>query len=468
MITYIIRRLLLMIPTLVGVTAVVFFVMAYAPGGFSAMLNEGGGQDMGVEARRIKMEYTNRYALDKPKVVQYFRWLNQVSPVGFQMSGDYKWSDEAQAQVAAKLETRDWAASERARKTSGDLILTAAIYSGSEPDEVLALFDKMAADPAGEGPALFELIDAQPITGDQFWLDIAAENQQSPEKAVASVLKELSFGSINKSRVMYGSLKLWDPDLGTDRNNRDVGGLIAERIQITLLMNLITIPIIYVVSIIAGVLAARNRGGWFDVGSGFVMLAMYSIPVIFAGTLLISYLANAKYLRWFPASGVHDMHADGMPFLPYWDSEGLHYGWLFDFAWHMVLPITCMTYAGFAFLTKVMRSSVLETISVDFVRTARAKGVSEEHILFRHVLRNSMLPLITMAAAILPGLFVGSFVIEYIFSIKGMGLLTVEAAKNTDVNVVMATTLVGAVLSLFSLLVRDILYAVADPRVSYE
>ncbi|MGB1125576.1 MAG: ABC transporter permease, partial [Phycisphaeraceae bacterium] len=146
----------------------------------------------------------------------------------------------------------------------------------------------------------------------------------------------------------------------------------------------------------------------------------------------------------------------------------LHRGYLLDFAWHLFLPVICLTYAGFAYLTKVMRGSVLETISADFVRTARAKGVSEQHILFRHVLRNSLLPLITMAAAILPSLFVGSFVVEYIFSIQGMGLLTIDAAKNADINIVMATTLVGSVLSLLSLLLRDILYAAADPRVTYD
>ncbi|MEM9347772.1 MAG: ABC transporter permease [Planctomycetota bacterium] len=233
-------------------------------------------------------------------------------------------------------------------------------------------------------------------------------------------------------------------------------------------MNIITIPLIYIVSITVGVLAARGRGGLFDIGSGTIMLGLYSVPAILAGTLMIAYLASSQHLHWFPASGAHDLQSDAMPFLPYFKEGTFYRGYLLDFAWHMVLPITCLTYAGFAFLTKVMRGSVLETISADFVRTARAKGVAEHHILFRHVLRNSLLPLITMAAAILPGLFVGSFVVEYIFSIQGMGLLTIEAAKNKDVNIMMATTLVGALLSLFSLLLRDILYAIADPRVSYE
>lgn len=489
MLTYIIRRLLLMIPTLIGVTMLVFFIMAKAPGGFESALNEG-NQSMGVEARRLKQEITNRYALDKPVYAQYFRWLNQVSPVGFKMTGDFEWTEADKSNTLSELGSKDWIKSPREAETKRDLILTMAIYSGESPQEVIAMFDAAAADPlpkyekdddgniktddngdyitTGPAPALFELIDAEPLGANDFWASIETTYQTNPDRAVGDLLREVGFSAINKSRIRYSAVKLWSSDLGTDKNNRNVGDLIVERLPITLIMNLITLPLIYIVSIIAGVLAARRRGGVFDVVSGVVMLALYSVPVILAGTLLIAYLANAQYLRWFPASGVHHLQADTMPYLPYIVDGQLHRGYLLDFAWHLFLPVICLTYAGFAYLTKVMRGSVLETISADFVRTARAKGVAENHILFRHVLRNSLLPLITMAAAILPSLFVGSFVVEYIFSIQGMGLLTIDAAKNADINIVMATTLVGSVLSLFSLLLRDILYAAADPRVTYD
>jgi len=483
MLTYIIRRLLLLVPTLIGVTMMVFFIMASAPGGFSSMLNEG-SQGSGVEARRLKQEMVNRYALDQPIIIQYCRWLNQVSPIGFKMTGDYEWADEDKQALEAQLRQRDWVNTDRELSTRRDLILTIAIYSGKTPDEVLALFDDAAQEPLAGietdddgneqrvGPAaeLFELIDAEPLGGDVFWNTIEQDLETSQTKAVNDLFRELGFSAINKSRVRFSAIKFWHTDMGTDKQNRDVGDLILERLPITLIMNLITIPLIYVVSIIAGVLAGRNRGGWFDVVSGVVMLALYSVPVILAGTLMIAYLGSSQYPRfhWFPTAGVHDLQADRWPYLPYMEGGKWQRGYLLDFIWHMVLPVTCLTYAGFAYLTKVMRGSVLETISADFVRTARAKGVAEHHILFRHVLRNSMLPLITMAAAILPQLFVGAFVIEYIFSIQGMGLLTIDAAKNTDINIIMATTLVGSILTLLSLLLRDILYAVADPRVTYD
>ena len=465
MLTYIIRRLLLMIPTLIGVTMVVFFIMAYAPGGFQSALDDG-AQGMGDGARRIKQELTNRYALDKPVPIQYLRWLNQVSPVGFKMSGDKKWDEKIVADVNQELSARGMA-DERDQKTRRELVLTVAAYSGLSTDEVISLFDEATENPVANGPVLFELINERPLS-ETFWPDIKDNFQTTPDATASELFRELGLCSINKSRVVFTEFKFWSSDLGDDRNRRKVLSLINERLPITLLMNIITLPLIYIVSIVVGVLAARRRGGVFDIISGVVMLALYSVPVILAGTLLIAYTANVQYLRWFPASGMHDLQADKMPFLPYFEGGELYRGWLVDYAWHLFLPITCLTYAGFAYLTKVMRGSVLETISADFVRTARAKGVAENHILFRHVLRNSLLPLITMAAAILPSLFVGSFVVEYIFSIQGMGLLTIEAAKNKDINIIMATTLVGSILSLFSLLVRDILYAFADPRVSYD
>jgi peptide/nickel transport system permease protein len=486
MLTYIIRRLLLMIPTLIGVTMLVFFIMANAPGGFQSALDEG-NQTSGDEARRLKQRLTNRYALDQPTYIQYARWLNQVSPIGFKMTGDYKWAEQVKQDVDEQLKQRDYIRGSQEREGRGKLILTIAAFSGKTPDEVIEAFDAAAKQPvpikqdkpkedetayAGPSVELFKLIDAEPIGEDEFWQDLAETAQEkSPAQAVDAMFRELDLSTTGKSRIQYSSIKFWNPDLGTDQNNRKVGELILERLPITLILNLVTIPLIYIVSIIAGVLAARRRGGLFDVVSGAVMLGLYSIPVMLTGTLMIAYLASAEYphFQWFPASGVHDLNADQWPFLPYTDAQGnLQRGWLLDHVWHLVLPVICLTYTGFAFLTKVMRGSVLETVSADFIRTARAKGVSEQHILFRHVLRNSMLPLITMAAAILPGLFVGSFIVEYIFSIQGMGLLTIEAAKNADINIIMATTLVGSILSLMSLLLRDICYAVADPRVTYD
>jgi len=364
MLSYIVRRLLLMIPTLFGVTAVVFFVMALAPGGIAGpLLSMEGNMQSGEQQQRIREYYNQRYGLDKPPVVQYARWLNRISPLGFHTRDD---------------------------------------------------------------------------------------------------------GSLGRFGFKW-------PDLGESLNRRrPVLDLIAESLPITLLLNALSIPLVYAVGVGTGLIAARFRGNWFDVGSGAFFLALWSIPTIWAGVLFIGLLANQSYLELFPTGGLHSLMADQMTFLPTWETTGedgqtrFQPGWLLDTLWHLVLPVVCLSYGGFAFLTKLVRGSILDNLNADFVRTARAKGVNEKDILFRHVFRNSLLALITVAASILPALFGGAIVVETIFSLPGMGRLAVEAVKFRDRELVMAVTLLGGLIGLLSELIRDVCYAIADPRVSYD
>ncbi|MEE9212736.1 MAG: ABC transporter permease [Phycisphaeraceae bacterium] len=359
MLTYIVRRILLIIPTLLGITMVVFFVMKAAPGDVSEMLISPAGE-MRAEERKELVEYLQkRYGLDQPAIVQYGRWLNGVSPIGFKTDED------------------------------GGVLLTRP------------------------------------------------------------------------------TLKV--PDLGESFVvRRPVLDMIAEALPITLLLNFVSIPVIYVIAILTGLYAARFRGGVVDVTSGVVFLALWSVPTIWAGVLLIGFLANKQYLYWFPTGGLHGLYAEQMPFLPRWTDGGFEVGYLLDVSSHLVLPVLCLSYGGFAFLSKLTRGAILESLSMDYVRTARAKGVTERDVLFRHVFRNSLLPLITVAAYILPGLLAGSVVVETIFSIDGMGRLIVESVKLKDQEVVMAATLISGVLGLVSYLIADVGYAIADPRVSYE
>ena len=148
--------------------------------------------------------------------------------------------------------------------------------------------------------------------------------------------------------------------------------------------------------------------------------------------------------------------------------SALQDGYLVDRIWHLVLPIIALSYGGLAFLAKLTRSSLLENLAADYARTARAKGVDEESVLWRHVFRNSLLPLITVSATLLPSLLAGSVIIESIFSIDGMGKLAVEAVQTRDRELVLSVTLISGLLTLFGYLLADIAYAIVDPRVSYE
>jgi ABC-type dipeptide/oligopeptide/nickel transport system permease component len=266
-----------------------------------------------------------------------------------------------------------------------------------------------------------------------------------------------------------GAFGLKWPSLGESmQQHRPVMDLIAESLPVTLLLNLISIPFVYGFGIVTGIVSARHRGGWYDNVTSLSQLAAWSVPTIWAGVMLIGLLANRQYIKLFPTSGLHEPEAVFMSYLPHFTAGGWNRGWLFDTAWHLVLPVVCLSYGSSAFLTKLMRGSILENLDSDYVRTARAKGVTENNVLYRHVFRNSLLALITVAASILPAMIGGSVVVETIFSIPGMGRLGVESVQFRDREVVMAVTLIGGLIGLFSQILRDIIYAMADPRVSYE
>ncbi len=460
MYTYVLRRLLLMIPTLFGITIVVFTIMAASPGGISAQ-SLVDGMNLEPQAKKALEDYYNRrYGLDQPAPIQYLRWLNNVSPAGFIFDNDGK-------------------------------VAGFSLFKGS--------------------------------------------------------------------------------DLGMSfRYGRTVMDLIAERLPITLLLNVISIPVIYIIAISVGVYAATQRGRGFDVTSGVALLGMWSVPTMLAGVLMIGFFASDQYWRWFPTAGINRRDAIDMTFLPQWahlwdvallfalaglgallmaalalrapamlrigvmaalgvalgwlmagglpesaslplrlflaaigagvfvliartDFKGLQVGtmgligvflgiglagylaqgefirgFLLDRLWHLTLPVICLSYGGFAFLAKLSRSAVLENLLSDYARTARAKGVGERDVLWRHVFRNSLLPLITVSASLLPSLLSGSVIVETIFSIEGMGKLAVEAVKGRDRELVLSITLISGLLTLAGYLIADLCYAIADPRVSYD
>jgi peptide/nickel transport system permease protein len=415
MLSYVIRRLLLMIPTLVGITLVVFLIMALSPGSVATSLRSAEGDMRPEDRRRVEQYVRKRYGLDQPLLVQYGRWLNQLLPVGFKYPG-----------------------------TAADL------------PRLRARFDAYRAQGLPPQEALDEVDLRDSYLGELLALDAQGQLVPQAERPGVGLPETARFG-------------LKPPDLGESFvRRRPVLDVILDALPITLLLNVITIPIIYAISIASGIYAARRRGGVFDVASGVVYLALYSMPAIWIGTMLLGFFASRDYHPWFPTGGLHDTLAGQMRYLPAWVGGRFERGWLLDACWHLVLPIICLTYGGFAFLSKLMRSSILENVTADFARTARAKGLAENVILYRHVLSNSVLPLITVAASILPGLLGGALIVETIFSINGMGRVMIEAIKMKDQELVLSETCVVAVVSLVSLIVADVLYAMADPRVAYE
>jgi peptide/nickel transport system permease protein len=241
------------------------------------------------------------------------------------------------------------------------------------------------------------------------------------------------------------------------KHHRPVIDLIKERLPITLMLNLISFVLIYAISIPMGILSAAGRKRFLDRASSVMLLMLWSLPSMWVGQMLIGYLCGPP-LNWFPPAGLSSNSAEQLPFFP----------WLADRLWHLVLPVFCLTYAGFAYLTKQVRAGMLDNLRSDYVRTARAKGLSNWAVIFHHAFRNSVIPVITIMATLLPAMFGGSVIIERIFSVPGMGMLVFEAVTTRDYNVVMGVATIAGFLNLLGLLLADLAYAMVDPRISFE
>jgi peptide/nickel transport system permease protein len=184
------------------------------------------------------------------------------------------------------------------------------------------------------------------------------------------------------------------------------------------------------------------------------------MPSFFVGTILLLLFANPDYYSWFPVSGIQD-------------PTSFNAQWSFlEKAGHrlpyLILPIFTYTYGSFAFLSRIMRVGMIDIVSQDYIRTARAKGLGEKKVILKHALRNSLLPIITVFAAIFPMAIGGSIIIETIFSIPGMGLEVFNAILNYDYPMIITVFTLSGFLTMVGILVADILYAVVDPRISYK
>jgi peptide/nickel transport system permease protein len=242
------------------------------------------------------------------------------------------------------------------------------------------------------------------------------------------------------------------------KDHRPVINKIAERLPVTLSLNIISIIIVYTIAIPLGVISAIKQGGFSDRIITFCLFALYSIPNFWLAMVLIYFLGGGDFWDVFPVYGII---SPGAEFYPY-------YKIALNFLWHITLPVICLTYADFAYLSRYQKGSLLEVLREDFVRTARAKGLSETRVILKHALRNSLIPIVTIVASILPAMIGGSVIIESIFSIPGIGQLGFESILSRDYPVIMAIATVTAFLTLIGILLSDIAYVFVDPRISFE
>jgi microcin C transport system permease protein len=241
-------------------------------------------------------------------------------------------------------------------------------------------------------------------------------------------------------------------------HNKAVGQLILEKLPVSISLGLWTFLLVYLISVPLGITKAVRAGTPFDTATTFIVLLGYAIPSFVMGVVLLVFFAGGSFFQWFPLRGITSIN---------WGEMNLT-DKVLDYFWHIALPVTAMVLGGFAVITILTKNSVLEEIRKHYVLTARAKGVDERRVLWRHVFRNAMIPIMTgFPAAFVGAFFSGSLLIETLFSLDGLGLLSYESVIRRDYPVVFGSLFLFTIIGLLTTLLRDLCYLWVDPRVKF-
>lgn len=232
--------------------------------------------------------------------------------------------------------------------------------------------------------------------------------------------------------------------------------IILDRVPISLQFGLVSLLLTYFTCIILGILMAVKKNQTFDLVFSVILIILYSIPPLMLGILLKIFFAGQW--NWFP---IGDLYSD-----MYFEKD--FWGQVWDRIHHFILPMICYMIGSFTILTQFMKNNLLEEINKDYIKTARAKGLSERVVIYKHALRNAIFPLITGVGAIFSVFLAGSLVIEKIFNINGIGLLGFESMVARDYNIIMALIFIQALIFVMGRFISDFMYMLVDPRVDFS
>jgi ABC-type dipeptide/oligopeptide/nickel transport system permease component len=458
---YILSRVALMVPTFLGILIINFAVMRLqAPSLTEALMSADGTGERRAAAgtRRIEnhLDRFRRTGNDLPALVNLRGFLDRDDLV--------TWLEDTQPRPGVGESTRNrrekelWLAGRFAvaplAAVLADPALTRLHPAAIQALALCAYTTVEAGDFASLGPGEAQRIQARndrlrtaAEAGDGAAM-IALANDFPRDGRWGAILGETGFSTFI-GRLVTGTL--W-----SETRKDYVFSVIADKWQVTCWLSLISIVLAWVVSIPLGIRSARRQGTIEDRVTTSSLLWLWSLPSFFVGTLLLHHLCTADSggKPWFPNAGLSSPDSLWLP-TPLW---------LLDLAWHAALPIATLTYASFTSMSRYMRGNLLGELHADYARTARAKGCSEDRVVYGHCLRNSLITMITLAAGLLAELFGGVLIVEMIFSIPGLGLLLLEAARQQDAPLLMGATVVQVGLLLVGILIADVLYGVVDPR----
>lgn len=237
-----------------------------------------------------------------------------------------------------------------------------------------------------------------------------------------------------------------------------VTDVILDKLPISLQFGVVSLILIYLISVPLGIAKAVRDGSQFDLWTSVGLMVAYSIPPLILGILMRVYFAGGTFLDIFPLG---ELYSDNYHSLTAW-------GKILDRVHHFILPMICYVVNGFTVLAFLMKNSLLEEIRLDYVRTARAKGLDERTVVYKHALRNALIPILTGLGSFLTVFFAGSIIIEQVFNIDGMGLLSYKSILSRDYNIIMALIFIQALLAMVGRLISDVTYVLVDPRIDFQ
>ncbi len=489
MIKYILKRILLFIPTFFIVTILAFFISRNAPGDpveiLSGSATPQGGTTQQSVSQQTKDSIRVRFKLDRP--VFYFS-------IGTQADCDtlYKITNKRKRNAFKRL-SRHFGNWEPVAEFYRALNRFHSQLKRQTPEEIYASFDsvkqkRITADELKSKyiqteNILLMLMETPQAGLVQYRLDTLGQTLKSiydlPINIKAHDYLQFLFDECGKKSNATATLwpkfswygfdnqyhfwlkNLLRGDFGVSYlDQQPISDKIWQKFFISFKLIFFSVLLSYLISIPIGVWSAKKYRQWPDKISGIILFLLYSVPSFFMGMILLYFFANPDFFVWFPESGYMDP-ATYDPQASFF--ARLKHEWPF-----MILPLITYTYSSFAFISRIIRSSMLDQLNQDYIRTAYAKGLSENTVLYKHAFRNSLLPVITLFVNIFPAAVGGSVIVETIFSYPGMGFGSYEAIHNYDYPVIVAIFSLAGIMTMFAYLLADILYALVDPRISFH
>lgn len=462
--SYILKRILLFIPTLLVLSVIGFAITVNAPGDPVDRLftSDNSNPHNTLLTRRLKQEKRHQLGLDLPVFYLSIGTLADINPYPFTADKDER---------EAIVELSRYAGNASAVKTYEETLRNTAdeietLPEGAQKDEIASdikiLYAEGRYDEIGRNIYILDgLLKKTGRSGSAASLVGAYESLEKSRQAWKMYIPSIHWYGLNNQYHRWLSNILLHGNLGVSYHTQlPLMQQLKSKIGWSFILSFSSLLLAYLISIPIGLYAAYRQNGWFDRLSATLLFALYSIPTFFGGLLLLLLFANPDMLSWFPESGIADPTIYN-PDWPFYERVMHHLPYL-------VLPVITYTYSYLAFYSRQMRIGAVEVMQQDFIRTARAKGLPDRSILWKHVFRNALLPIVTLFADAFPLAVAGAVIIETIFAIPGMGQGLYSAVLTYDYPVIVGVFLIFGAMTLIGYLVSDILYAVVDPRISYK